>query len=127
MESNTSSTCESERLDQAVADAMRIVWNALDNMVVEQRLTTITSCRNLLSAIEAKTIAAQVDAGVPVRKIENTLHRTAGGGESKNTIKKKTQRGKVTRENPALAKQMANGKLSGCLHQLQARMGECQR
>ena len=118
MTSNTSSPdverqhADWQRLDQALADSMRLAWGVLEQMTVEQRLSVIPKCKNLLDAIESQTIASELDAGVPVRKVEDIIHRAGGGGTSKRTVKKKTARAAAVSENPALAKQMAKGELS---------------
>ena len=112
MTSNTSSQAESSRLDQALADAMRLVWNVLLKMQVEQRLRVIPKCRAILDAIETQTIATQIDAGIPARKVEDLIHRSSSGSASKKTVKKKAARAAAVSENPALAEQMAKGNLS---------------
>lgn len=113
MTSNTSSlNADWKRLDQALADAMRLAWTVLEQMPVEQRLSSIPKCANLLDAIESQAIASQLDAGLPTRKVEDLLHRSSSGRASKNSVKKKAARGSVVRENPQLAKQMAKGELS---------------
>lgn len=118
MTSNTSSpnvgdrNADRKRLDQALADAMRLAWGVLEQMTVEQRLSVIPKCKNLLDAIESQTIASQIDAGVPSRKVEDLIHRAGNGGTSKRTVKKKAARAVAVSENPALAKQMAKGELS---------------
>lgn len=112
MTSNTSSPGETQRLDTALANAMRLVWNVLEQLTVSHRLSMITRCRAILDAVESQAIASQINAGVPTRKIEDMLHRSSAGRSSKKTVKKKALRGATVRDNPALGKKMAAGELS---------------
>lgn len=103
---------ERRRLDRALADAMRVVWNVLLGLTIADRLSMIGKCRSILDSIEAGAIAAQLDSGVPVRKAEDLLDSSAGGGASKRTVKRKAKRGAALVENPDLAKKVASGELS---------------